>query len=113
MSSPCRARSNKSRVSGGSALIDHLAVSGQPGVGWPLINRTAVAAQARHYFRQQAHPIVPPCASANCLLPCAGEPPIMSTIQPGGILVTQALRCVAADSIITGWDFSTGGVKHL
>src|SRR5438270_191682 len=27
--------------------------------------------------------------------------------------MTQALRFVAPDSILTGWDFSTGGVKHL
>jgi xylulokinase len=27
--------------------------------------------------------------------------------------VAEPLRCVAADSVITGWDFSTGGVKCL
>jgi sugar (pentulose or hexulose) kinase len=27
--------------------------------------------------------------------------------------MAQALRCVTPDSIVTGWDFSTGGVKHL
>src|SRR5262249_22265523 len=27
--------------------------------------------------------------------------------------MAQELLCVAADSVVTGWDFSTGGVKHL
>ena len=26
---------------------------------------------------------------------------------------SESLRCVVSDSVISGWDFSTGGVKHL
>ena len=27
--------------------------------------------------------------------------------------MAEPLRCVAPDTVITGWDFSTGGVKHI
>src|SRR5262245_30495850 len=32
---------------------------------------------------------------------------------PGGIPVSEALPCVSPDSVVTGWDFSTGAVKCL
>src|SRR6516162_1827755 len=31
----------------------------------------------------------------------------------GANIVAEPLRCVASDRVITGWDFSTGGVKCL
>jgi xylulokinase len=35
------------------------------------------------------------------------------TRREGATTVAEPLRCVAPDTIITGWDFSTGGVKHV
>src|SRR5262249_6837190 len=36
-----------------------------------------------------------------------------TTDQTGGTPVAEPLRCVPADSVLTGWDFSTGAVKCL
>src|SRR5579884_4362293 len=39
--------------------------------------------------------------------------PRLTVIPARTTTVAEPLRCVAPDTIITGWDFSTGGVKHV
>src|SRR5205823_3273091 len=41
------------------------------------------------------------------------SPQRQTTKRTGGTPVAEPLRCVPADSVLTGWDFSTGAVKCL